>query len=707
MTVEILNNIYVNIENDNVIFTDALSPSEENNLCKSTHILSSIYNFSLNDLSIDADASLTKDSNANLPIDQSEIINYSSCGSIKSESINHILEKGNYYRSSFNAKPLDLGGDTLTEAYKLENEATVRDRLSHLFSNRIGALDLNDYYQFTLDGTSDIDLVLSDFDSNIDVQLLNADNKLISSSRNLGFADESIIETLEAGNDYINVYSYSGSETDYTLTFSTIPYTTSPLPTSSSASPLPTASNKSIAISPIPQSVNNSTPHIQGTFGADTFIYQPGEELTIFSGNGNYSYSSEKDTLDLSGYAFNTVKTNYVKDRGIGGVIHDPDPNDDEGARVFDVIELPDGNKIYFENIEVVQFKDRKDNLSVRPNDPLFDNQWNLHMTGVHNAWRFTEGNNDVLMGIVDTGLGTDSNGNIHPDLQSRNTIFAGDNYLDEWEGFSHGTPIQGTMGATANNSQGIAGINWNSPIYTIDVMGSDSGDYDLVTAVQKIINQANAQEQLAVINMSLVDGYSTELEQVIAENQNNALFVIASGNNGDNHVASPANLAAKYDNVIAVGASWGATDYYRNPTTPGQRIDYSHINWWGSNFGNALTLMAPSEFITTYSTIDPYSGFHTHYYYNDYRSSGTSISTAMVSGIASLVWSIDKNLTAGDIKSILSETAILPETATNIDANGKDIEHGHGLVNADAAVRRAMAISRGSAQSINIMTPA
>ena len=690
MAVEISNALDVNIGTGNVILTNAVNSLEENDFYKFTVGASSNFDLILDDLSADADVHLIQDSNANFQVDQGEVIAYSNRGGTTSESIHEILEEGDYYirvypyedvnidyRLSIGVEPLDLGGDTLTQAYQLESEASI--------SNRVGGVDPNDYYQFSLDETSDIDVTLSGLNSDIDVQLLDVNSNIISSSINSGSADESITETLEAGTYYINVYPYGDSETEYNLTFSTSPNTTvSSLPTSGSTASSSEPSNGDIATvsTPIPQSTDNTVHYIQGTLGADTFTYQSGYNFNIFSGNGNYSYSSgARDILDLSDYASNTVSINYA-DNTTGGVIYDPG----NGARVFDAIKLSDGSQILFENIETVQFADTTFNLSVTPNDPLFDEQWNLHMTGVHNAWRFTQGNDNVLMGVIDTGLGTDSNGNIHSDL--RNTIVAGNNYLDEWGSFSHGTAVQGTMGAAANNSEGIAGINWNSSIYTIDVVGGDAQDYDLASAVEIIINEANAQGQRAVINISLVGGYSTQLEQIIANNQDNALFIIASGNTDDSNVSSPANLAATYNNVIAVGASWGATDWYGNPTTPGERIDYS--NWWGSNYGDGLTLMAPSEFTSTSSTIDSSGSFHTHGYYESFN--GTSASTAMVSGIASLLWSIDESLTAEQLKSILSQTA------TDLGTTGYDTEYGYGLVNADAAVRRAMAISRGFA---------
>ena len=690
MALEILNLLYVNIGTDAAIVTDAVISLERSHFYKFAIGAPSNFNLYLDDLSAGADVHLIQDINANFQVDQGEIIAYSNRAGTTSESVHEILEEGNYYirvypyedvnldyKLSIGVEPLDRGGDNLIQAYKLEAEETISDRHSHLFAE-----DPNDYYQFSLDETNDINLVLSGLNSDTDVQLLDTNGNIIFSSINSASADKWIAQTLEAGTYYINVYLHSESETEYNLIFSATPNTTSSLPTSSSIPPSSSPSKETTAAPPTPQLADNTVHYIQGTFGADTFTYESGYDLNIFSGNGNYSYSSgARDILDLSGYTLDAVNINYA-DNATGGIVYDPG----DGARVFDEITLGDGSQILFENIEAVQFADTTLNLSVTPNDPLFNQQWNLHMTGVHNGWRFTQGNNNVLMGITDTGLGTDSNNNLHPDL--RDTMVAGNNYLDEWQGFSHGNLVQGTMGAATNNSEGIAGINWNSPLYTIDVVGGDAEDYDLAGAVETIINEANTQGQRAVINLSLVGGYSAQLEQIIANNQNNALFVISSGNDGDSNVSSPGNLATTYNNVITVGASWGATDWYGNSRMPGERINYP--DWWSSNYGNALTLMAPSEFSSTSATIGSSSSSHTHGY--DSHFNGTSASTAMISGIASLLWSVNGNLTSEQIKSVLSQTA------TDLGAAGYDTEYGYGLVNADAAVRRAMAISRGFA---------
>ncbi len=66
-----------------------------------------------------------------------------------------------------------------------------------------------------------------------------------------------------------------------------------------------------------------------------------------------------------------------------------------------------------------------------------------------------------------------------------------------------------------------------------------------------------------------------------------------------------------------------------------------------------------------------------------------------MLAGIASLVWSINPNLTGAEIRQILVETAI------DLGATGRDDFYGAGLVNADAAVRRAYALSRDRALAL------
>ncbi|MFB2897435.1 S8 family serine peptidase [Aerosakkonemataceae cyanobacterium BLCC-F50] len=425
---------------------------------------------------------------------------------------------------------------------------------------------------------------------------------------------------------------------------------------------------------------------VLGSLRADNFTFEHSSNRTVFSGNGNVDFGSgKKDILDLSSFSLRTVDFNLAKPTG-GGVIFNPG----NGDRVFDAITLTDGSEILFEGIDSIKFADTTIDLSVTPNDSMFKDQWNLHMMGVHNAWAFTTGSTDVLIGVQDTGLGVNTNGNVHNDLLGRTTRYLS-NYADDFldDTSSHGTAVQGIIAANSNNGIGMSGINWNSNVFHIDVIDGDSKDRDLAQATQNMIDQANSKNQRLVINMSLsvLGGNDPKLEQLIANNINNALFVIASGNDDASTIDYPSSLAQKYTNVIAVGASWGTRDYYNNEKNPGTRISYP--GWWGSNYGNGLTLMGPSEVIAAEATkASPNSTVEFGY---EQRFNGTSAATPNVAGVASLVWSANRNLTASQIKGIMSQTAY------DLGTPGYDTTYGYGFVNADAAVRRAIAMKLGS----------
>jgi len=439
--------------------------------------------------------------------------------------------------------------------------------------------------------------------------------------------------------------------------------------------------NVSVASASQSINTNNGVRTINGTLSADTLTFESGFSTTVIFGNGNVDFGQgSRDVIDLSQISSTTVSFNYANTSG-GGIIYDAGG----GNSLYDVMTLGDGSKIYFQGVDAIQFADTRIDLSVVPNDPLFGEQWNLHMMGVHNAWRFTTGSDQVIIGIEDAGLAVDANGNSHPDLQ--NSIVSTNNYVAESSDISHGTSVQSIISAQTNNQLGISGINWVSPNYQIDVIGGNEGDFSLADATQLLINQA--QGKPLIINLSLTGG--DPIEELVKNNANNVLFVVAAGNENQSSLASPANLAGNYDNVIAVGAVWGNRDWFGNPQTPGQRTFYD--GGWGSNYGDGLTGVAGAEVPAAGASTNASGGIDFNYkYYSDDPNInpffGTSAAASQTSGIASLVWSANPNLTAGQVKGILSSTAY------DLGTPGYDTEYGHGLFNADAAVRAAIATS-------------
>lgn len=441
-------------------------------------------------------------------------------------------------------------------------------------------------------------------------------------------------------------------------------------------------------------SPQNSTQvtHWQGTLRADQFSIDFDDALTVISGNGNVDYGDRQhDFLNLTNISYHSVaEWSWAES---GGVVFDVG----NGDRVFDSLLLSNGSQVLFEGLDSIQFSDGWFDLSIDTNDLMFGEQWNLHMMGVQNAWRFTQGSSDVLVGIQDTGLGYNSTtSGFHADIET--DAFVADNVVDDFfreipgerygpEDFSHGTSVQSIISATSNNGYGMSGINWNSDVVSIDVLGGNRDDMNLGEAAQSMIDYAEQLGKKLVINMSLGGSGQIDpvLERLVADNQDNALFVIANGNDGESRLSNPAALSNHYGNVMGIGASWGTQDYFGRTTQPGDRIDYTRENGWGSNYGYGISLMGPSEVIA--ATASP-SQFGTQFGWTD-QFNGTSAAAPNIAGVASLVWSIDSRFSANQINQILQETAY------DLGQKGYDYETGAGFVNADGAVRRAMALSR------------
>jgi serine protease len=598
----------------------------------------------------------------------------------RNESIDRFLNAGVYYvkvRSFFGENSTDynlsmnVGGTALDPGSTI---ATARNfgnlsRSSWSVDEFVGRSDSSDYYRFELTENGAFSLDLTGLSSDIDVMLYDRSGNLIDYSLNLGSQSESIDRFLEAGSYSLRVYSWIGSS-NYNLAVQT---------------GTPSYSGNRI---------------LSGTFGADIFDVIGNYTRTIISGNGNIDFGlGQFDTLDLSSLLSTSVTLNLANTSG-SGVFYNPG----NGTRVFDSILLSDGRQILFEGIDRIHFSDRCIDLAITPNDPLFAQQWNLGMMNVQNAWRFTTGSNQVMVGIEDTGIALNLQGNTPEDLRW-SWYSTGNDYDDDFSspGSSHGTLVQSVIVSISNNGIEMSGINWNSETYVVDVLGDDTGDYSFAQATTIMAEYAAQQGQRLVINMSLgtrgfnQTGLDPEFEAVVAANPN-VLFVIAAGNNGAlgrEGLAYPAVLARSYSNVMAIGASWGRSGQDGTVKTPGDRINYPNgiptlgILPWGSQYGDGLTLMGPSEVLAREAN-QSYWGDVEFSYTAGFD--GTSAAAPNVTGVASLVWSANSNLSATQVREILSQTA------TDLGAAGYDRFYGNGFVNADAAVRRAIAIGAGYA---------
>jgi subtilisin family serine protease len=210
--------------------------------------------------------------------------------------------------------------------------------------------------------------------------------------------------------------------------------------------------------------------------------------------------------------------------------------------------------------------------------------------------------------------------------------------------------------------------------------------------AISDTINYARARNQRIVFQGGIQGEYwlnsggtLEQLEHLIQDNADIAIFAFAAGNGGpDGNFKDPnyltsvngvGQLETTHNNVMSVGALQYTGTATVNGLTNASSVDIASY----SNRGSNLTLMAATDS----PAMDKLGNMNFF--------GGTSCANPNMAGIASLVWSVNSSLTGGQLRQVLIDTAM------DLGTPGRDNTFGNGLVNADAAVRRAWALQRSS----------
>jgi hypothetical protein len=617
------------------------------------------FNLSLTGLSNDADVRLIQDVNNNGIVDDGDEIVRSAWGDSQDESINHSLAAGTYFTQVY-----QYSGDT---NYNLS--LSVGNNPSFTSFSVFDASGDNTSSTAFEDGAIRFSYNFADTASLSDVSLEVLSGGSVVST--LGtWTGSSLSDTL------INLADFSNlTGGDYQLR--AVAHTTDGQDFFSDS--------QSLTILSWDNSDDN-----YGTFAGDTLNYSAGLDTgAVMLGRGgtdtlNLSDVFQSDVTGINGLSlssFNPLSSSTTNQAIFGGT-------------AFDYLTLSDGREIYFQGIENLSFSDGSTlELAVHPDDTSFDQQWNLHVSDIPSAWRFTQGASDVLLASLDSGILTPAgaSGDI-VDISTGPTgrLITDSSDDDNLTGsrYGHGHKAISVMASTANNDSGVAGINWNSDVYVHDVYDG----VDLQQAITDTIEYAR-DNNLRVVFQGGIQGESwftsggtqAELEQLIEDNSDIAMFAVAAGNGGiDIDITDPSNSAVRrgvsggvarlqttHDNVMSVGAlEYTGTEV--DGLTNASSVNIASY----SNRGESLTLMAATD-----SLAMDKSGKMTIF-------NGTSAANPNMAGIASLVWSVNSELTGGELRQILIDTAM------DLGTVGDDNTFGNGLVNADAAIRRAWALA-------------
>lgn len=317
----------------------------------------------------------------------------------------------------------------------------------------------------------------------------------------------------------------------------------------------------------------------------------------------------------------------------------------------------------YEPNIKYVDY-DYVVSPTMQPNDISYSSAWHLPKIGAPTAWDTSLGSG-VTIAILDSGaLGT------HQDLVDN--LVPGWNFYDNNSNTTdltgHGTLVAGAAAATVNNMLGASGVAGKSKIMPIRITDLNGYGY-YSTIVKGLVWATDRGARVANISYGGLAGSSTIWNAADYMRSKGGTVFVAGENSGTllNYAASTS--------LVAVSA----TDINDNRTS------------W-SSYGSYIDLAAPGASIYTTRNNGSYQ-----------FASGTSFASPVTAGVAALLYSIRPNLTDTDITDILTSTALERGTA------GWDQYYGHGRVQADLAVAKALTYSPDvdvTPPSVSISTP-
>jgi subtilisin family serine protease len=291
-------------------------------------------------------------------------------------------------------------------------------------------------------------------------------------------------------------------------------------------------------------------------------------------------------------------------------------------------------------------------------------------------AWTITKGERAVRVAVLDEGVDT-----THPYLE--HAVVAERDFVDgnptaqPAGDDAHGTACAGIVAADGSQMVGLApGVS----LVAARIAKGDGGqgwifdDFNTADAIDWCWDDAKAD----VLSNSWGGGPPVDVITAAFERartrgrgRKGSVVVIAAGNE-----QGPVGYPGDLQDVLTVGASNQWDERKTRTSADGE-------NWWGSNFGDRLDVMAPGVQILT-TDIQGRRGYGTGLTTSTFN--GTSSATPLVAAAAALVLSVRPQFSESDVQQVLRSTADRIGTG----AAGWNKYTGHGRVNAFAALRAA-----------------
>lgn len=332
--------------------------------------------------------------------------------------------------------------------------------------------------------------------------------------------------------------------------------------------------------------------------------------------------------------------------------------------------------------------------LVYTPDDPRLGEQYALSLVEAEKAWDLTTGSEDIVIGIVDSGIKLD-----HEDLKDRIWVNPGEDidqdgvyteadidsidndnngYIDDIVGIDlvgptlvmggtyydndpdptprghpHGTHVAGIAAASGDNGKGIAGLAYNCRVMAVKC-GSDVYAPSILRGYDGIVYAADNGAH--VINCSWGGGgyLESQKEMIDYAISKGAIVVVAAGNTGSESVHTP----GAYPNVLCVANT--KSDDKVNPS---------------STYGPWVDVSAPGTDILS-SVITSESAYQ--------KFTGTSMASPLVAGLAGLVRSAKPELSP---EQVLEQIRVTSDPIDDIQLTYYKGKIGRGRINAYRAL--------------------
>lgn len=314
--------------------------------------------------------------------------------------------------------------------------------------------------------------------------------------------------------------------------------------------------------------------------------------------------------------------------------------------------------------------------------DPNFPSQWGLRKINAPQAWDISMGSPAIAIAIIDEG-----NDLSHEDIDHKlpgYDAYDGDNNPTPQPADAHGTACAGVAAARANNGKGGAGVAPRCKVLPIRIArGVGGGFWDTSPAkvadgIRKAVDRGGD-----VLSNSYGVGPSSAVTNAFRYAQTNGRagkgcpIAAATGNGDVRDVIYPAELSPSIPGFMAVGAS-NQWDQRKS------RTSLDGENWWGSNYGPEVDVVAPGVQIFT-TDIMGAAGYTGGNYVPNFN--GTSSATPHVAGLMGLILSVDPDLRSWEVEDIIKLAAV------DLGAAGRDEHFGFGRIDCRRALEAASRI--------------